>query len=153
MTFRPIEHRLEPVTVVDDVEYVNDSKATNPDATMKAITAFPERPLILLLGGRNKGASFDQLAVSVASKVKLTIAFGEAGAEIADALEAAGAQHRVAETMLEAVKVSIETAVPGDAVLLSPACASFDEFRSYIERGEVFKSAVRAIGEAGPDAS
>jgi len=146
-TFAAIEHRLEPVGEVGGVEYVNDSKATNPDAVFKALTAFGERPLIVLLGGRNKGNDFGPLASACKGPSRLVVAYGESRHELAQALVGAGTEHVVAETMAEALEIASAAAVEGDVVLLSPACASFDEFSDYEERGRVFAEAVAALEE------
>lgn len=150
-TFEPIAHRLEPVDVIAGVEYVNDSKATNPGAAQMALTAF-ERPLIVLLGGRNKGNEFDELARDVVGIGARAVVFGEARAEIAQALVEAGADPVVVETMLEAVNAAAARASAGDAVLLSPACASFDEFKGYADRGRVFREIVATIASS-PEAA
>jgi UDP-N-acetylmuramoylalanine--D-glutamate ligase len=144
--FRPIEHRLEPAGIVAGVEYYNDSKATNPDAVLKALSAFDDRPLIVLLGGRNKGNDFTELAEAVAARGATAVLFGESGAQLRAAFERTGSAWSVAPTMTAALTVASAAASPGDVVLLSPACASFDEFRSYEHRGEVFKELVSAMG-------
>lgn len=143
--FEGVEHRLEKVQVVDGVTYWNDSKATNPDATIKALEAF-EGPIIVLLGGRNKGNSFDEVAALAATRAKLAIAFGEAGPEIADSLEGADVAHETVSTMAEAVVMAAERSKAGDDVVLSPACASFDEFDNFGQRGRIFKDMVASIG-------
>jgi UDP-N-acetylmuramoylalanine--D-glutamate ligase len=144
-TFSPIEHRLEPVAMVGGVEWFNDSKATNPDAVLKALTAFGDQPLILLLGGRNKGNDFGPLARRVDERARAAVLFGEARHELAEAF-ADSATHVVeAVSLADAVEAAAALAAPGDAVVLSPACASFDEFSSYEERGRVFKHAVSSI--------
>lgn len=148
-SFEPIAHRLEPLMAVDGVEYINDSKATNPDATIKALTAFPDRPLIVLLGGRNKGNSFDDLAVRVASACKSAVVFGEAADTILEALRSAGFEAAHTEDLEEAVKVAAQMASEGDAVLLSPACASFDQFQDYVDRGELFRRHVETMAGEG----
>ncbi len=151
LTFEPIEHRLEPVGVVAGVEYVNDSKATNPDAASKAVTAFDDRPLIVLLGGRNKGNDFGPLASLVAERCRAAVVFGECREEIACALEdarGACAVHR-AEGMADALRRAAGLARAGDVVLLSPACASFDEFDDYEHRGRAFKALVWALQREG----
>ncbi len=147
VAFEPIAHRLEPVGVIDGVEYVNDSKATNPGATRMALTAFPDRPVVLLLGGRNKGNDFSEIADSV-SGCRAIIAFGEAAGQIAKALDAVDVPVTRLVGMLDAWKLAARLAEPGDVVLLSPACASFDEFSGYAERGRVFANAVRELEEA-----
>lgn len=144
-TFAPIEHRLEPAGVVAGVEYYNDSKATNPDAVIKAVAAFDDQPLVLLLGGRNKGNDFRALAEAAAPGCRAVVTFGEAGGDIAAAFEGLDAHVVRAGGMLEAVRSAAGLAKQGDAVVLSPACASFDEFTSYEHRGRVFKDAVAAL--------
>ncbi len=145
-SFRPIEHRLEPVGAVCGGEWFNDSKATNPDAVLKALASFDERPLILLLGGRNKGSDMRPLASVAARRARAVVCFGEAGEEIADAFNGLGGADvtRVAG-LTEAVDAAARLAEPGDAILLSPACASFDEFANYEERGRVFKRLVAEL--------
>lgn len=146
-TFEPLAHRLEPVGVVDGVEYFNDSKATNPDSVLKALTAFDDRPIVLLLGGRNKGSSFVPLADAASARAKAVVVFGEAKSEILAAFDGlGGCPVREAANMREAVEIARSLAQPGDAVVLSPGCASFDEFDGYEQRGEVFRSLVRAMG-------
>lgn len=142
-TFEPIEHRLEPAGEVGGVSWFNDSKATNPDAVMKAVAAFDANPLILLLGGRNKGNAFTELARAVAeSSTKAVVVFGEAADEIVAAFTGIDiAVSRVAG-LENAVHAAAELACAGDSVVLSPACASFDEFANYEERGREFKRMV-----------
>jgi UDP-N-acetylmuramoylalanine--D-glutamate ligase len=150
-TFEPIEHRLEPAGTVAGVDYVNDSKATNPDAVMKALTAFDGLRLIVLLGGRNKGNDFSELAGAVADRCAAAVLFGECRHE----LEAAFASSTmptsdvtVAADLAGALGAARARAREGDVVLLSPACASFDEFGDYEERGAVFKRLVADMGAA-----
>jgi len=144
-TFAPIEHRLEPAGVIDGVEYVNDSKATNPDAVLKALTAFDERPIIVLLGGRNKGNEFDALAEACAARCRAAVLFGESRPELERAFAASSGEFMVAATLSEAVQTAARTSRPGDVVLLSPACASFDEFSDYEDRGRAFKAMVERM--------
>ncbi len=144
-TFAPIEHRLEPVGVVGGVEYFNDSKATNPDATFKAIEAFEGAGLVLLLGGRNKGNDFGPLAAVAADACSAVVAFGEAREEIRAAFLGTRLTPVLVAGLAEAVERASVEARSGDAVVLSPACASFDEFTSYEHRGRVFKECVRAM--------
>lgn len=148
-SFEPIEHRLDPVGTVDGVEYVNDSKATNPDAVMKALTAFGTAPLLVLLGGRNKGNDFLPLAEACATRCRLAVLYGESRPELEVAFEAASAPFLVTDTMLGALTLASESAHPGDVVLLSPACASFDEFSDYEERGRHFADAVARLSGEG----
>lgn len=146
-TFRPIEHRLEPVADIDGVEYINDSKATNPDAVLKALTAFGDQPIVVLLGGRNKGNDFSDLARVVRERAREAVLFGEAAPELEEAMRSAGVPTHVVPNLADAVAVARHIARHGDAVLLSPACASFDEFSGYEERGRVFKDLV--LGSPG----
>jgi UDP-N-acetylmuramoylalanine--D-glutamate ligase len=148
-TFEPIEHRLEPVAEVAAVEWFNDSKATNPDAVFKAVEAFESRPIVLMLGGRNKGNDFRPLALFAAHRVRAVVAFGESCEEIAEAFADLGSVVQRADGLAKAVAVAATLACAGDAVLLSPACASFDEFDSYEHRGRIFKDLVSSLaGEA-----
>lgn len=145
MTFPGVAHRLEPVRVYQDVQYINDSKGTNPDATIKAIEAYQE-PIILLLGGKNKGSDFTQLALQVKARVKKVVVLGEAKDIIVKALECVGFDDYIeANSFEEAVKTAAHIAEPGDIVLLSPACASWDMFHSYEERGDLFKQIVHTL--------
>lgn len=145
-TFEPIEHRLEPVAEIGGVGWFNDSKATNPDAVLKALTAFGDRPLLVMLGGRNKGSDMRPLAEAVSDRARAAVVFGEAAAEIGEAFEGLDIMVERAPGLAEAVSVAARLARAGDAVVLSPACASFDEFTSYEHRGAVFKDLVAALG-------
>jgi UDP-N-acetylmuramoylalanine--D-glutamate ligase len=147
-TFRPIAHRLEPVAAIGGVEWVNDSKATNPDAVSKALRAFGSTPIVVLLGGRNKHNDFGPLAREVAETARAAVLFGEARDELAKAFAETDVLVVEVATLSQAVAAAARIAEPGDAVVLSPACASFDEFRSYEHRGEVFKELVAEL-EAG----
>jgi len=148
-SFRPIEHRLEPVATVGEVEYFNDSKATNPDAAIKAARAFVDRPLVVLLGGRNKGNRFVDLARVLAEQGASAVVFGEAAEDIARDLQAAGVAFERADGLRAAVLAASRTAPPGGAVVLSPACASFDEFDDYAHRGRAFRGLVEEIASVG----
>jgi UDP-N-acetylmuramoylalanine--D-glutamate ligase len=149
-SFAPIEHRLEPVDWVGGVEYFNDSKATNPDATMKALTAFAGRPLVLLLGGRNKGNDFVDLARRAAETCRAVVVFGEAASTIESDFEDVELPVVRADGLRGAVGEAGSLAEKGDAVILSPACASFDEFPGgYEERGRAFKQEVAALAVGG----
>ena len=149
-TFKPIEHRLEPVGTIRGVQWFNDSKATNPDAVFKALGAFGDSPLVILLGGRNKNNDFRPLAEAVARRAKTAILFGESRVELAEAFAGLDAQTQEAVTLDDAIEVANTLAEPGDVVVLSPACASFDEFDSYEHRGRFFKERVSALPrEAG----
>jgi UDP-N-acetylmuramoylalanine--D-glutamate ligase len=148
--FDPPPHRLEPVASAGGVEWVNDSKATNPDATIKALTAFAGG-VHLILGGSLKGGSFAALAAAVASgPVACSYLIGAAADALATALTDAGAPFRRCGTLEVAVAAAGAAAGPGDTVLLSPACASFDQFRDYEHRGERFAELARAAASPAP---
>jgi UDP-N-acetylmuramoylalanine--D-glutamate ligase len=144
-SFEPIEHRLEPVGTVREVEYFNDSKATNPDAVLKALTAFDDRGIVILLGGRNKGNDFAELAEAVTDRCRLAVLFGESLPELREAFLRTGGAYEEAAGLTDALQQAARSSVAGDVVLLSPACASFDEFTSYEHRGAVFREMVDAL--------
>ncbi|WP_031513418.1 UDP-N-acetylmuramoyl-L-alanine--D-glutamate ligase [Desulfofalx alkaliphila] len=140
--FKGVAHRLEPVAEINGVQYVNDSKGTNPDATIKALEAY-KQPIILIAGGLNKGSDFTRLAKVIKEKVRVLILLGQHGYQIQGAVEKEGYNTFVnVQDYMEAVKVAHQVAKPGEVVLLSPACASWDMFKSYEERGEVFRQLV-----------
>lgn len=142
--FQALPHRLEPVGEVNGVTFINDSKATNVDAVIRALECF-KGPVILILGGRNKGYDFSALYAHVQARVKRLIAIGESRDEVLAALQTAPSQgSETAVDMADAVRRAYAAADPGDTVLLSPACASFDMFANYAERGDVFR---RSVGE------
>jgi len=143
-TFPGIPHRLEPAGRVGGVEFVNDSKGTNVDAMEKALRSFPHQ-VVLIAGGRDKGADFGGVAALVREKVKAAVLLGEAADRIEEAWKGAVPVIRVAG-MGEAVRRGLELAGGSGTVLLSPACASFDQFRDFEHRGEVFKEEVRRLG-------
>jgi len=141
--FRAVEHRLEFVANINGVEYYNDSKATNVDATIKALESFPGG-IHLILGGKDKGSDYSVLNALLKERVKRVYTIGAAAAKIEE--QTAGAAPTVrAETIETAVKKAHEAALAGDVVLLAPACASFDQFTSYEHRGRAFKELVRAL--------
>ena len=142
-SFKAVEHRLEYVATVRGVEYYNDSKATNVDATIKALESFPAN-IHLILGGKDKGSDYSVLNDLLRQRVKRVYTIGAAAAKIEVQIKGA-AEIVHAETLENAIKRAAESAQPGDIVLLAPACASFDQFRSYEHRGQVFKQAVRAL--------
>jgi UDP-N-acetylmuramoylalanine--D-glutamate ligase len=142
--FRGLEHRLEPVLTARRVRFVNDSKATTVDATLKALQSFRER-IVLLIGGKDKGGDFRLLRREVRARVRTLILIGDSKDKIRRGL-AGAAPIAEADSMKEAVARGFAAARPGDVVLLAPACASFDWFRNYEQRGRVFKSEVRALG-------
>lgn len=144
-SFPGISHRLEEVAIAGGVKYVNDSKATNPDAAIKALESFTA-PIVLIAGGRNKGASFEQLAGKIKEKVRYLVLVGEARDELAAAVTAAGfTAFDLAPDFAGAVELAVRAARPGDVVLLAPACASWDMFRNYEERGDTFRHLVREL--------
>ncbi len=141
--FKGVEHRLEFVAEIKGVRFYNDSKATNVDAAVKCLEAFPGG-VIVILGGKDKGSDYAPLAALVRERCKHVMLIGAAANKIAAALENTRPLHRAA-TMSEAVKLGLELGRPGDTVLLAPACASFDMFDNYEHRGRVFKEAVRSL--------
>jgi len=142
-SFKGVEHRLEFVRELDGVRYVNDSKATNVDAVHYALESFPG-PIVLLLGGRDKGNDYRPLMEAVRSRVRAIIAIGESAAKVQEAFENL-VPVETSASMDDAVRRSAQRARRGDVVLLSPACASFDWFRNYEHRGEEFKQLVRSL--------
>jgi len=145
-SFKGLEHRLEWVAEIDKVQYFNDSKATNVDATIKSLRAFPGN-IHLIAGGRDKGADFTVLQPLVRERVKQLVVIGEAREKIREALRGI-VETGEAASLQEAVVLCSRRASPGDVVLLAPACASFDMFRNYEHRGQVFKQAVRDLKKA-----
>jgi UDP-N-acetylmuramoylalanine--D-glutamate ligase len=144
-TFQAVEHRLEFVRKVNGVDYYNDSKATSVDATLKALDAFAGG-LWVILGGKDKGLDYSALREPLTAKAHAALLIGAAAPKIAAQIEGAVPIHNL-ETIDRAVAFGLEHGRPGDTVLLAPACASFDQFRSYEHRGEVFKQLVHALAE------
>lgn len=141
--FRGLPHRLQRVGEAAGVAWYDDSKGTNPGATAKAIEGFADGTVHLILGGRNKGADLASLVPIVQRKARRAYLIGEAADEFARALGAA-VPHETAGTLDRAVAAAASMARPGEAVVLSPACASFDQFRDFNHRGEVFQQLVQA---------
>jgi UDP-N-acetylmuramoylalanine--D-glutamate ligase len=139
--FRPPAHRLELVARVRDVAYYNDSIATTPERTLAALRSF-DGPLVLLLGGREKHLPLDEMLAEAARRCRAIVTFGEAGPMLADAAEAAGLTVRRAGPLAEAFAAAVALAQPGDVVLLSPACTSFDAYPNFEERGAEFRALV-----------
>jgi UDP-N-acetylmuramoylalanine--D-glutamate ligase len=136
--FRALEHRIEPVAEVNGVLWINDSKSTNVMSTLMALRGM-DRPTILLLGGRHKGEPYSALSGEVERTVKLVVAYGEAAGLVeADMAELVPVE-RVGSSFDDAIARARNAARPGDVVLLSPACSSFDMFTDYEERGREFK--------------
>jgi UDP-N-acetylmuramoylalanine--D-glutamate ligase len=144
-SFAGLEHALEPVSSIGDVRFVNDSKATNVDAALRSIESFG-RGLVVIMGGRYKGGDFGALGPALAARDAQVVAIGEAAPLLADALAPAVPVH-AAGSMRGAVALAYSLARPGGVVLLAPACASFDMFRDYAERGRAFKGEVGRLGE------
>lgn len=145
-TFRAVEHRLEFVREVGGVAFYNDSKATNVDATLKAIEAFPGA-LIVILGGKDKGAPYTPLREPLHERARLAILIGAAADKIAAELAGAVPLER-AGTLERAVKIAVESASPGDTVVLAPACSSFDQFENYEHRGRAFKELIARLEDS-----
>src|SRR3954471_16908870 len=141
--FRAVEHRLEFVANINGVEYYNDSKATNVDATIKALESFPSG-IHLILGGKDKGSDYSILNALLRERVKRVYTIGAAAEKIEEQTRSSAPTLRT-ETLETAVRKAAEVAMPGEVVLLAPACASFDQFTSYEHRGKVFKELVNAL--------
>ena len=142
-SFRAIPHRVEPIREVDGVLWINDSKSTNVTSTEVAIAAL-DRPFVLLLGGRHKGEPYTRLAPLLRERCRAVVAYGEAQPIVVKDL--AGASCVVtASTFDDVVGRARDLARPGDAVLLSPACSSYDMFENYEQRGDRFRAAVEAF--------
>lgn len=146
--FEGVEHRLEFVLEINGVRFYNDSKGTNPDASIKAINAIDE-PIILIAGGMDKGGEFDEFINSFGNRVKALVLLGETAEKIKYTANKKGfTETYIVSDIGESVEKSNELSNPGDNILLSPACASWDMFKSYEERGDEFKKSVYKLGEA-----
>ncbi|WP_066634768.1 UDP-N-acetylmuramoyl-L-alanine--D-glutamate ligase [Desulfolucanica intricata] len=144
-TFPGVEHRLEFVAEIGGVRYINDSKGTNPDASIKALEAYQE-PIVLIAGGRNKGSDFTEFLQKAKNKVRTIVILGECAEELQKTARAVGFNEIIrAKDFTEAVTMAGKAAHPGDIVLLSPACASWDMFKNYEERGRLFKEIVQGL--------
>jgi UDP-N-acetylmuramoylalanine--D-glutamate ligase len=141
--FKAVEHRLEYVATVRGVDYYNDSKATNVDATIKALESFPGN-IHLIVGGKDKGSNYAVLNDLLRQRVKRVYTIGAAAAKIESQIKDVEVVH--AETLENALRKANAVAQPGDVVLLAPACASFDQFKNYEQRGQAFKEIVRGLG-------
>ena len=150
--FKAVEHRLEFVATIGGVDYYNDSKATNVDATIKALESFPAN-IHLILGGKDKGSDYTVLNDLLRQRVKRVYTIGAAAAKIESQIVSSSGAHGKsaapeivhAETLEHALRKAHAAAQPGDVVLLAPACASFDQFKNYEHRGQAFKEIVRAL--------
>jgi UDP-N-acetylmuramoylalanine--D-glutamate ligase len=146
--YRGEPHRVEPVGIVNEVEYFDDSKGTNVGATVAALQGLgAERKLVVILGGDGKGQDFAPLAEPVSRYTRAAVLIGRDGPQIRAVLEGSGVPLVDAGSMEEAIKLATQRAHAGDAVLMSPACASFDMFRNYPHRAEVFRAAVQAVAD------
>jgi UDP-N-acetylmuramoylalanine--D-glutamate ligase len=144
-TFPGVPHRLELVAEIHGVRYVNDSKATNTAAARRGIAAYASEPLHLILGGSVKGESFSELALSLPENVRSIELIGQAEDDIAGALDLARRRYRRAGDLGTAVALASAEAEPGAVVLLSPACASYDQYRNFEERGDHFRRLVHSL--------
>ena len=145
--FKAVEHRIEYVATKKGVWYYNDSKGTNPEASVKAIEAMV-RPTILIGGGYDKGSEFDMYVKAFKDKVKMLVLLGQTAEKIAKTCDKYGFKNYVyAESLEEVVSICAKNASEGDAVLLSPACASWGMFPNYEVRGDIFKDCVRKLKE------
>jgi len=140
--FKAVEHRLEFVATIGGVDYYNDSKATNVDATIKALESFPAN-IHLILGGKDKGSDYSVLNDLLRQRVKRVYTIGAAAVKIESQIKGPEVVH--AETLENALRKAHSAAQPGDVILLAPACASFDQFKNYEHRGKAFKEIVQAL--------
>ena len=144
--FKAVEHRIEFVATKNGVDYYNDSKGTNPDAAIQGIRAM-SKPTVLIGGGYDKESEYDQWIEAFDGKVKAFVLIGQTRDKIAECARAHGIENIIlADTFEEAFSICVKQAKPGDAVLLSPACASWGMFPNYEVRGKVFKELVEKIG-------
>ncbi|MBI9070477.1 MAG: UDP-N-acetylmuramoyl-L-alanine--D-glutamate ligase [Melioribacteraceae bacterium] len=142
-SFSGVEHRLEFVKEINGISFINDSKATNVDSVWFAIRSF-DRPLYLILGGKDKGNNYDQILEPVKKHVKKIYAIGSSAEKVYEYFHSR-VETEITDTIEKSIDKSIKEAENGDIVLLSPACASFDQFNSYEHRGEVFKKIVNSL--------
>lgn len=145
LSFEGVEHRLESAGSVKGVKFVNDSKSTNVDSTIKAVNAFGEK-IYLILGGRDKNLDFCELFAKMPPRVKKIALIGEAAETIASFAQRKGfKRYCFCDGLENAVRTLYAEASAGDVILLSPACASFDSYRNFAERGEHFKKIVEKL--------
>src|SRR5690606_2553496 len=145
-TFRNAPHRLEPVGVINGVSFINDSKATNVDAVAYALGSYAG-PLVWIAGGIDKGNDYSQISDEVARKVKALICLGKDNEKLKRAFRDVVAIIRETQEVNELVRMALDLAASGDVVLLSPACASFDLFKNYEDRGDQYRQAVIKLKE------
>ncbi len=144
-TFPGVPHRLELVAEIGGVRFVNDSKATNTPAARRGIAAYADAPLRLILGGSRKGESFDELAAGLPGTLRGVYLIGETAEEIAASLDRAGVAYERCDDLASAVAAAATAAQAGEVVLLSPACASYDQFANFEQRGEEFRRLVQKL--------
>ncbi len=143
--FHAVEHRIEYVCTKNGVKFYNDSKGTNPDAAIKAVESM-DAPTCLIGGGYDKGSTYDEWIASFKGRIKKLVLIGQTRDKIAECCRKNGfMSFETADTLEEAVDICVEAAVPGDNILLSPACASWDMFKNYEVRGQIFKEYVRSL--------
>ena len=144
-TFAGLPHRMVLVRELDGVRWINDSKGTNVDATLKSLEGFDGSSVILILGGKDKAGEFERMRDLVAAKARTVLTIGKAADRIAEALHGATRDRRRRRHERRGRNGRARTRKPGDTVLLSPACASFDQYRNFEHRGEHFEELVRAL--------
>ncbi|HOK80116.1 MAG TPA: UDP-N-acetylmuramoyl-L-alanine--D-glutamate ligase [bacterium] len=144
--FKPHSHRMEKIATINGITFIDDSKATNVDAVCRALESFPrQNNIILILGGKDKHISFEPLKNLLNTRVRMILLIGEAADRIKNELDSTGIKMEKIQNFDEAINLSMLYGRPGDIVLLSPGCSSFDMFTSYAERGNVFKAAVKNL--------
>ncbi len=146
--YKGLEHRYKEISTLGGVSFINDSKATNVGALLSALNNFSKQNVILIAGGDSKGVDLEPLAEAFNGKIKWFIAIGKDGAKIASIAESQKIKTSFAQSIQEAVQLGYQVAHPGDTILLSPACASFDMFANFEERGELFEKAVLSLSGA-----
>jgi UDP-N-acetylmuramoylalanine--D-glutamate ligase len=151
LSYPGLPHRQQRIAAIDGVTFVNDSKATNADAAIKALRAFPDRGIVWIGGGETKGVGPEELAREVSEHARHAVLNGATGSEVDRALANLGYNSRtLVDTLAEAVRAAHDVARPGDVVLLAPGYTSFDQFTDYEQRGEVFAELVHDVcGAAG----
>ena len=142
--FKGVPHRLELVGEINGIRFINDSAATTPDAAAAGIRSF-DTPIVLIAGGRDKGGNWDGFKKALKERVKALVAIGEFADKLIEMAKEIGIGFAKAMSMEEAVQQAFQMASPGDTVLMSPGCASFDMFTSYTQRGEKFKEAIKRL--------